>query len=75
MKNNASIASDTFIHNITQLYSVQVERVLTPVTLEEISEAVRTAHGRICIGGGRFSMGGQVATEDNLPLHYSHVPP
>jgi FAD/FMN-containing dehydrogenase len=45
-----------------------VQRVLSPATLEAIVEAVKGHSGPIAIGGGRFSMGGQTATENALQI-------
>lgn len=51
------------INDVTQLNPIVVDAVVVPHSLEEIVQAVKNAPGRISIGGGRFSMGGQTATE------------
>jgi FAD/FMN-containing dehydrogenase len=56
------------VNDITQLNPVQVARVITPRSIEEIVAAVRSSSGPISIGGGRFSMGGQTAREGTLHL-------
>ena len=56
------------VTEITGLYPVTVNRVVTPRTVEEISKAVAASPGPIAIGGGRYSMGGQTATLDGTQL-------
>ena len=58
--------SNTLIHNITGLNPIQVDRVIEPETTEEIKEAVKKHAGSISIGGARYSIGGQIATEHSL---------
>ena len=45
---------------------IQVDRVIEPQTTKEIKEAVKNHADSISIGGGRYSMGGQIATEHSL---------
>ncbi len=56
------------INDITQLNPILVEKVITPVTTEEIIEAVKNHKGPISVGGGRYSMGGQTATDQALQI-------
>src|SRR4051812_26928267 len=56
------------VHEVTALYSVNMRKVVTPHTVEEISRTVAESPGPISIGGGRYSMGGQTATPDGLQL-------
>ncbi|HEV7704467.1 MAG TPA: FAD-binding oxidoreductase [Gemmatimonadaceae bacterium] len=56
------------VNEVTALYPVNMRKVLTPHTVEEISRAVASNAGPISIGGGRYSMGGQTATPDGLQL-------
>lgn len=60
--------SGPVVEEVTRLYSVPVARVVTPTTVEEVAEAVRTAPGAISVGGGRYSMGGQTATPDGTQI-------
>ena len=55
------------VREVTGLYPVTVERVVTPETLEEIVATVKAAP-IVSVGGGRFSMGGQTATEGAVQL-------
>lgn len=62
-------ASCDIVNDITQLNPISVKSILTPQSTEEIQQIVKTLHGEpICIGGGRFSMGGQTACENGLHL-------
>jgi FAD/FMN-containing dehydrogenase len=63
----AAAAGDSLVVNdVTGLNPVTVARVLAPATVAEIEEAVRTHPGPIAIGGGRYSMGGQTASDGAL---------
>jgi len=56
------------VNDITQLNPIQVDSIITPTTTEEIVNAVKNFKGPISIGGGRYSMGGQTATEKALQI-------
>ena len=56
------------VTEVTALYPVNMRRVVTPHTVEEIARAVAESPGPISVGGGRYSMGGQTATPDGLQL-------
>jgi FAD/FMN-containing dehydrogenase len=56
------------VTDVTQLNPIAVRAVLTPRTTEEVAAAIRSTHGPIAIGGGRYSMGGQTATPDGVQL-------
>ena len=56
------------IENITRLYGVRVGRIETPTSVAQIAQYIKQWYGKISIGGGRYSMGGQVAIEDGLHL-------
>lgn len=56
------------IENVTGLYPVEVARVSAPGSTAEVAAAVRAWPGKIAIGGGRYSMGGQVAIAGGLHL-------
>jgi FAD/FMN-containing dehydrogenase len=54
------------IDNITRLYPVQVAQVLVPRSTDEVRAAITAWPGQVAVGGGRFSMGGQVAVQGGL---------
>ena len=61
-------AIPTRIENVTRLYTVEVARVETPTDADAVARALRDWPGKVAIGGGRFSMGGQVAIAGGLHL-------
>ena len=56
------------IKDYSGLTAVPVAMVQRPVTTNAVSKAVAGWPGAISIGGGRFSMGGQIAAPDSLHL-------
>src|SRR5690606_17030818 len=63
-----AVANPLLINDVTGLNPVMVWAVVRPETIEDVQAAVRRASGPISIGGGRFSMGGQVASPGSLHL-------
>lgn len=61
-------SSDMWIENVTKLYPVKVSVISSPQTTDEISKSITGHTGKISIGGGRYSMGGQVAISGGLHL-------
>ncbi len=59
---------DAVVNDITQLNPIHVQQILTPTTIEEIVAIVNTHKGPISIGGGRYSMGGQTATDGAIQI-------
>lgn len=62
------LQAKTVVNDVTQLNPITVQKVLTPQTSDEIKSAIKSFTGPVSIGGGRFSMGGQTATEDALQI-------
>ena len=56
------------VNDITQLNPIPVAEVIRPTSIDEIVAAVKAHPGPISVGGGRYSMGGQTATEGALQL-------
>lgn len=56
------------ITDVTKLNPVMVEAVAAPTSIEDIQRLVKDHDGPISIGGGRYSMGGQTATENALQI-------
>ncbi len=56
------------INDVTRLNPVSVAREVRPLAVDEVRNAVKTWPGALSIGGGRFSMGGQIAAPDTLHL-------
>ena len=61
-------ASGLQIENVTRLYTVEVARVVTPRSTDEVKAALASWPGEVAVGGGRYSMGGQVAVRGGLHL-------
>lgn len=64
----ALAATDLLVPNVTGLYSVKVARIAVPLRHHDLARALREWPGRVSIGGGRYSMGGQVAIAEGLHL-------
>ena len=56
------------IENVTRLYPVEVARVVTPRGTDKVRSAILAWPGLIAVGGGRYSMGGQVAVQGGLHI-------
>jgi len=56
------------VDDVTGLNSVAVAEVVAPTSVQEVVDALRRTAGPISVGGGRFSMGGQVASPGSLHL-------
>jgi FAD/FMN-containing dehydrogenase len=56
------------INDVTQINPIAVAGVLAPKSIDEIVASVKSHPGPISIGGGRYSMGGQTATEQALHI-------
>ncbi len=56
------------VNDITGLNPVPVWAIVTPQNTDEVAEALRRSEGPVSIGGGRYSMGGQVASPMSLHL-------
>jgi FAD/FMN-containing dehydrogenase len=64
----ATAASRFEIENVTRLYPVVVARIVVPRSAAEVAAAVTAWTGQVAVGGGRYSMGGQVAVRGGLHL-------
>lgn len=58
----------TIVNDVTQINPIAVAGVLVPKSIEEIVSTVKSHPGPISVGGGRYSMGGQTATERALHI-------
>lgn len=56
------------VRDVTQLNPILVSEIITPTTIEEIIQAVKSHTGPISVGGARHSMGGQIATAGALHI-------
>ncbi|WP_247687397.1 FAD-binding oxidoreductase [Pseudoalteromonas luteoviolacea] len=56
------------VNDVTQLNPIEVAKVISPKSIEDIQNAISDTKGKLSIGGGRYSQGGQIALEDHLHL-------
>lgn len=61
-------AKPLLVPNVTGLYSVPVARVATPQRLSDVQAALADWRGPVALGGGRYSMGGQIGIERGLHI-------
>jgi FAD/FMN-containing dehydrogenase/uncharacterized membrane protein YhaH (DUF805 family) len=59
---------NTLVNDITGLNPVEVAKTIRPTSVEEIRKALAESTGPVSIGGGRFSMGGQIASPGSLHI-------
>jgi len=59
-------APGILVPNITGLYTIEVAKIVAPVSASELACIVLGWPGKIAVGGGRYSMGGQVAIKAGL---------
>jgi len=60
--------NQNIVNDVTGLNPVPVWAVVTPRTGDEVVDALRRSDGPVSIGGGRYSMGGQIASPMSLHL-------
>lgn len=56
-------AAPVIVNDVTQINPVVVATEIRPTSTEEVQKVVRENPGAISIGGGRFSMGGQIGSD------------
>ncbi len=56
------------VNDITQLNPIEVASVFQPTSIEQIQDYIKNNKGKISIGGGRYSMGGQTALAGALHI-------
>ena len=61
-------ATHPIVNDVSGLNPVSVWAVVTPKTVDEVAQAVAKTGGPISVGGGRFSMGGQIASPGSLHI-------
>ncbi len=66
-----SLNSKTIINDVTTLNPVFVQKIYTATNTNELAEVVKNHSGKISIGGGKFSMGGQTSFENSLHIDMS----
>lgn len=64
----AETRKQSIIRDYSRLDAIRVANELRPRSTEEVSDFISNWSGPISIGGGRFSMGGQIAAPESLHL-------
>lgn len=61
-------APGILVPNVTGLYSVKVAKTVAPTTTLDVVHEILRWPGKVAVGGGRYSMGGQIAIAGGLHL-------
>ncbi|MES2239511.1 MAG: FAD-binding oxidoreductase, partial [Bacteroidota bacterium] len=56
------------INDVTTINPIQINKVIQPHSVNEIIQGIQSTTGPISIGGGRYSMGGQIGYENSLHI-------
>jgi FAD/FMN-containing dehydrogenase len=56
------------VSDIAALEAMPVARIAQPASGDEVARSLQAWRGPVCIGGGRYSMGGQIVAGDALHL-------
>ncbi len=54
------------VNDVTKLNPIEVRESVRPATVKELQKIIKSHDGPLSIGGGRYSMGGQIATDGTL---------
>ena len=72
-KVNGLNPDERIVNDVTQLNPIKVAKVVSPLSVEEIQELVKTSSLPISVGGGRFSMGGQTSSFQSLHIDMKNL--
>lgn len=56
------------INDVTTINPIQIDKEIQPHSVNQIIQAIQSTTGPISIGGGRYSMGGQIGYENSLHI-------
>jgi FAD/FMN-containing dehydrogenase/uncharacterized membrane protein YhaH (DUF805 family) len=56
------------VNDVTQINPVKVKDTFAPTSVQEVIDFVKSTKGQISVGGGRFSMGGQVSSAESMHI-------
>ncbi len=54
------------VNDVTRLNPIDVRAIVKPSSVAELQQIIKSHTGPISVGGGRYSMGGQIATDNTL---------
>lgn len=66
--NYEKVVPNKRVNDVTKINAIHVNKEIQPKSINEIIQAIQTTTGPISIGGGRFSMGGQIGYENSLHI-------
>ena len=64
----ASAVESLVVNDVTRANPVQVLAIAKPRTVSEVVACLANSQGAVSVGGGHFSMGGQVASPGSLHI-------
>jgi len=64
----AAQTAGKIVNDVTQLNPISVQDIVAPTSVDEVVSIVKAHAGPISIGGGRYSMGGQTATDGAVQI-------
>jgi FAD/FMN-containing dehydrogenase len=64
----ATTTAKPLVNDVSGLNPIEVDQQHRPRTTEQVRDIISSTQGLISIGGGRFSMGGQIAEENSVHL-------
>ncbi|CEG55931.1 FAD-binding oxidoreductase [Legionella fallonii] len=70
---STSFATDLIVNDITLINPIKVKEIVFPKSANEVSQLIKKHNAPISIGGGRFSQGGQIATDNTLFIDMRHM--
>lgn len=59
-------SQDKVVNDVSHLNPIEIATIQQPRSTEDVKSALRAWSGLISIGGGRFSMGGQIASTNSM---------
>lgn len=61
-------SEERIVNDVTQLNPILISKLEIPKTIQELQHIIQTSDKPISIGGGRFSMGGQTASNGSIHI-------
>lgn len=65
---SAATPAPVLVENVTRLYPVEVARIEVVHSAAEVAAAITRWPGQVAVGGGRYSMGGQIGVKGGLHI-------
>uniref|UniRef100_UPI0032B21525 FAD-binding protein n=1 Tax=uncultured Aquincola sp. TaxID=886556 RepID=UPI0032B21525 len=65
---SAATPTPLLVENVTRLYPVEVARIEVVHSAADVAAAITRWPGQVAVGGGRYSMGGQIGVKGGLHI-------